>query len=146
MTRPMRAVQHEAAHVVVGCALGMRLERAWVRDPSTDPPPGMHPQDEGAVLWATSRSNLAYAVMCAAGIAWEHLTGGHPSVSAVDRRLVREHLRAPGVRADVRTAVACADALLRSRMALHARVSRLLAERDITGVDVQEIVERSAGG
>lgn len=141
MTRCLATAQHEAAHVVVGCALGMRLGRAWVRDSATAPPKGMRRDDEGAVIWATTRTDLAYAVMCAAGIAWEALAGD-PDVARFDRRLVREHLRRAGGRADVRTAVACAAALLEARMALHARVSRLLAERDITGADVAEIVER----
>ncbi len=121
---PLAVAQHEAAHVVVGVALGLRLRRA------TAQPSG---RDLGWAWFdgrARPRDVWAWALMYAAGIAWDEAVGDAPSPPDVAevRRLAPRSRRA---------CVAAAGALLAARGAAHARVTRALLEGDVTGADIE---------
>lgn len=134
MTRNPRTAAHEAAHVVVGCALGLRLDYARVLSVG------------GETQFLPPGSRLAFGLMYAAGCAWEAMRpGGLAAYARVDRRLAREQLRGYGVRADVRSAVTAARAILESRRELHHAVTDLLIVRDITGRDVRRLAAQLAG-
>lgn len=131
-TKLIRVAQHEAAHVVVGLALRLQLLRASAR-----PAPGFR----GYCEFAYSTRWQALAIMYAAGIAWEALPGGDIAVASVDRQLTQEALRRSGAtRADVRSSVTCASAILHTRSDAHAVITRMLIDGDITGKHVSRII------
>lgn len=116
---------HEAAHVVVGIALGLKLRHATAR-PS---------HIEGALGFAWFQSSghpAAHALMYAAGCAYERSVGG-VWLGTWDERYCREHL--PG-RGGFQAAVRAADAMLRGLHAEHVQVSLALRRRDIGPSDV----------
>ena len=138
--RPLDVCAHEAAHVVVGVALGLRLRRAVV---AREPLPGGR-VGLGWVQFAGGvRRRLAHAIMAAAGVAWERATGGRGDY--YDRRYARE-LVASGH--DLESCVVAASALLATRGAAHAAVTRALLERDLGPRDIEAIArgEIVAGG
>jgi hypothetical protein len=135
---PLFTAQHEAAHVVVGVALGLKLREALI---------GLS-WNEGAQIYGytwfpagTVRDREALACMYAAGPAYERLLGRPPAQielqCSVDFQRLRE-LRV-GVRG-VETFIRAASALLESRSTVHARVTRALLEHTkIRGVDVEAL-------
>ncbi len=128
--RPLEIAQHEAAHVVVGVALGLRLREAVLR---VEALPGGW-EGHGYVLFRGvhgGRQREALALMYAAGCAWEEAVGG--GLSEGDERLCRGLVTsARGVRVCVRAA----GAMLAGLGAAHARVTRALLERDLTARDI----------
>lgn len=132
MTRSLRTAQHEAAHVVVGCALGLRLRHARVHSGGE--------RTGGETQFDHAARPLAFAIMYAAGLAWERMTDGDLRHARYDARYARAELASPGRRTDLESAVVAADAILRSRAGEHARVTRMLATRDITHRDVARLV------
>lgn len=129
MTRSLQDAQHEAAHVVVGVALGLRLLRATlgarvVRGEA----------ESGSTEWVYPWPKEAGLIMTAAGVAWERRRGDleHAGWDLRD-------LRRAGVRGQARLVALerAAWAVLMSRPGAFARVTRLLAERDITARDVR---------
>jgi hypothetical protein len=126
-------VQHEAAHVTVGVALGLRLHSAavmrWVDDDGTV---------AAGWTWFPEGSREALALMYASGVAWERATGGRRYESG-DSRCLRELIGTS--RQGFEACVTAAGALLESRAVAHARVTRVLLERDITHEDVQAIAQ-----
>lgn len=134
--RDFDTAQHEAAHVVVGCALGLRLRAAVVRwhqdrdDPSTW---------LGGYAWFhghETRDRAALALMLAAGIAWERAIRGKPRVRGADAEALRGYC---GSRREYEAYITAAGAMLAGRQAAHARVTRALLDRDITGADIAAI-------
>lgn len=126
MTRSLEDAQHEAAHLVVGVAVGMRLIEAVLR------PRG----DDLGYTWFYAGTSLQENLMSAAGIAWERQVG-----DLVHARGDFACLRAKGVRAyrTIRALEVAAWAILRERAGAHVLVTRALLERDLTGRDVARL-------
>lgn len=132
--RTLAVAQHEAAHVVVGVALGLRLGRASAL-------PWAKGGDEGdGYCWfplPPNRRAWADAVMGAAGVAWERAVA--PCAADADGRQSAdwaELLDATPSRHDAETCVRAAAALLAGLGAAHARVTRALLERDLGPDDI----------
>lgn len=132
--RDLATAQHEAAHVVVGIALGLRLVAARL-DPAD------HPDWEG-YAHLEGECSLAHAIVAAAGLAWERRVTGNLDGAAYDLRNLRRlyGCRGKGAKAKIRTLERAAWAILEARGAQHARLSRILAERDLTGADIRALV------
>ena len=130
-TRDLATAQHEAAHVVVALTLGLRVTRAVVG--------GEDARYSGwTALLGRDDDPMAWAVTHAAGIAYEAVAQGLTYrralvLSVVDYDILHA-VELVGGRA-LRTCVRSADAILHSRAREHARIARVLADRDITGAD-----------
>lgn len=124
--RPLDVAQHEAAHVVVGVALGLRLGRAVV-GPAT-----LGTEELAGWCWfpaaQSKRRRETGAIMYAAGVAWDRSIGAPKASSSIDLRRVRE--LASG-KHGVETYVTAAAAILAGRTAAHALVTRALLEHDL---------------
>jgi hypothetical protein len=135
--RDLATAQHEAAHVVVGVALGLRLRAASVgrtRDPD-------HGWIEGWALFDQRGAHDAWAIMLAAGVYYEDRRGT-PSCAEIDRvALVKMCMRNAN---RARAYVIAAGAILESRRAAWDAVTRALLERDITGADVERLARGEA--
>jgi hypothetical protein len=127
-----RTAEHEAAHLVVGCALGLKLRRATVLPGTTDPK-----LDGYAWFHGPMRAHAAFGVMYAAGIYWESRAGGDPEDARYDKVHARACFKSA---ADVRTAARLAGEILTARRGVLARVARELLDRDLTAKDVQSLV------
>jgi hypothetical protein len=122
-SRSLVVAQHEAAHIVVGVALGLRLSSAKLSP--VDAPGWL-----GYALFPRA-SGLPWAVVLAAGVAWDRALGGR---SDGDLALLRRlGFRRPR---DVHALEVCAAGLLATRGEAHGRVTRALLERDLTGADI----------
>jgi hypothetical protein len=125
--RSLADAQHEAAHVVVGVALGLRLCEARLT-----------PADPEILAYALFAPGPCEAerIMYAAGVAWER-HAGDLAHAAGDL----EALRRGGVRgnARLRALERAAWAVLVSRPGAHASVTRALLERDLTAADVRRL-------
>ena len=132
--RDLETAQHEAAHVVVGARLGLRLEIA-----SLGPWPGCRKTspDAHALGYASffekRGDGTAQAIMLAAGVAWDRALGYDPWHSTFDWQECRKIVR--GVQS-VEACVTAAAAMIARLGTFHARVTRALLERDITGADL----------
>jgi hypothetical protein len=124
--------QHEAAHIVVGVALGLRLRRAYLCDRKigryeylgwTEWEPKPWPREAGLI-------------MTAAGLAWERACG-----DLVHARSDTAELRRAGVRGNARVRVLerAAWAILAGRPALHVRLTRALLEGEVTGAAIRAL-------
>ena len=122
--------EHEAAHVVVGLALGLRLKRATIQPA----PYGRTGISIGLAWFAHDKRYLAVATMFAAGVAWDRRTGHD---SSADYELALGTLKR---RADVETSVRIAREMLDSRRRVHARIASELCDRDLTAQDVEALV------
>lgn len=129
--RPLDVAQHEAAHVVVGAALGLRLQRAaigrWQRDPN-------------AVGYAWfldgTGDREAQAMMLAAGVVWDRGLRYPKYGYSYDAREARRLCSgSTGYKAILRASAT----LLSHLMPLHRRVTRALLERDIRHGDLMGI-------
>lgn len=128
--RSLAVAQHEAAHVVVGVALGLKLGRASALPWGDAEGYCWFPLPPGRRTWAD-------AVTGAAGVAWERAVA--PSVA--DAEGVQCHdwaelLAAVPSRHDAETCVRAAAALLTTLGGAHARVTRALLERDLGPDDI----------
>jgi len=126
VTRPLSIAQHEASHVVVGVRLGLRLKRA-----TAAPSGGLL-----GYAWFPRGHAHALALMYAAGVAWERECGTATWLAEGDVKLVRQY--APG-RGGLATCVRAAGAMLAALGGPHARVTRALLERDLTGADLEAL-------
>lgn len=130
MTRDHATAAHEAAHVVVGVALGLRLRLATVGH-STH---ARGPQLAGYADFYEKRGDgIAQAIMLAAGIAWDRGLRYDPWYTSIDREECFKIVRG---RQSVEACVAAAAAMLAARKRVHARVTAALLERDLTHDDV----------
>lgn len=130
-SRPLDVAQHEAAHVVVGVALGLSLCRAvleqtnlgngWVR--------------YGYVWFDWRGPAEGIAMAAAAGIAWDYASGVEPYAHG-DRQVMRHvSIRPRGIPVYVRAA----GAILAQLGAIHGKVTRALLDHDLTGAHVQAL-------
>lgn len=119
------AAEHEAAHVVVGLALGLRLRKATV-EPSV-----LNGERVGGYTWfSVGRRRLAFGVMVCAGIAWEGASEPHePSFAAGDWDLAREYLKSES---SILDGVRLAREVLNNRRRLHRQVTLWLLDQDLT--------------
>jgi hypothetical protein len=131
--RDLADAEHEAAHIVVGVTLGLRLRYARLYKAEHD----AEHWELGATLFADSRSQLSQAIMHAAGIAWERRRGGRADYATADRATVLGLLKTP---ADVRAATQVAREILRTRRRIHERVARELWQRDLSHRDIRSLV------
>jgi hypothetical protein len=123
--------QHEAAHVVVGVALGLRLIRVSLGEEKV----GRHTYI-GTTEWHPRPWPAeAQRIMSAAGVAWER-RGGDLAHAAGDLAMLRRE-RVVGSR--LVAVERAAWAVLETRMGLHTRVARALLEHDLTGRDVSRM-------
>lgn len=125
--RNLSVAQHEAAHVVVGVALGLRM-RAAVLEPAR---PGFTQSGYAWFPTGARRKREALALMYAAGVAWDRAVGDR--FTATDTRLVRAYVSG---RHGVESCVRAAAAMLAGLGPAHARVTRALLERDLSGADI----------
>lgn len=130
--RDLETAQHEAAHLVVGVALGLRLRRAVV-EPAPRPDWTAPGYCWFPVRGYTLRKRSALALMYAAGMAWE-AGFGRPSIT--DARLCRQLVTS---RQDVYALEKAARAMLIELAPVHKQVTRALLDRDLTGVDVARL-------
>lgn len=123
---------HEAAHVVVGLALGLRLKRATIR-----------PSARGRELllgyahFYSDRKYLAQAIMLCAGAVWDRRNGFEPDATP-GGDLGQAHKLV--TRADVLTCLQIAGEILDGRRRAHARLASELCDRDLTTADVEALV------
>lgn len=130
MARTIADAQHEAAHVVVGVSLGLTLSHAS----ASNQPNG----DLGAtVFWADVNDRMAVLMMYAAGLAWERRVGDVQHALG-DVAI----LRSKGVRTTraLQILERAAWAILETRGALHARITRALLEDDLDHAEVMRAV------
>jgi hypothetical protein len=124
---PLGYAQHEAAHVVVGVAVGLRLRRATLQ----------RHQDYGAYaeFWEGAREGML--LMFAAGVAWERRCG-----DLGDARFDLQEIRRMRVKgnARIRALEVGAWAILAGRAGAHARVTRALLEGDLTAREIARMV------
>lgn len=123
--RDLSTAQHEAAHVVVGVALGLRLRAAVVGTLGEDA--------EGYAAFDSRGPVDAFALMLAAGVYYEQRRGC-PASAGYDRAELRA--LCDGKASRVRVYVIAAGAILESRRAAWEKVTAALLERDITGADI----------
>ena len=130
--RDLAAIQHEACHIVVGIALGLRLRKAVISKGV------LEGQNIAGYSWFTSHgSALAHAIMCAAGVVWER---AHGRESPIDYRHMLEELNVKGdVDGEVRTCLRLAQILLKNHGTAHKRVTMALLEKDLTDRDIRAI-------
>lgn len=132
MARSLAVAQHEAAHVVVGVALGLRLREAVIGDACLRR--GAKRILVGGYTWFPGAKRVKWALTLAAGIAWDQSLGDEPSRGDV------AWLGRLGYRASSVDALSfAAGAILETRGAAHARVTRALLSRDLKGADIAAI-------
>lgn len=130
--RRFDVAQHEAAHIVAGQAVGLRVRRAILGDEPCHGTWRMY----GAV-WFNDRTATPtqLAIAIAAGCAWDR---GMHEESEGDFRLLRTMRH---TRKEIDALVVAASAILSGRMAIHQRCARALYERDLDAGDILRIVE-----
>ncbi len=124
--------EHEAAHLTVGLALGLRLRKATIV-------PSAHKRGIlcGYVWFYSERKYLAQAIMLCAGVVWDRKAGFTPDdTTAGDLHQAKQLVS----RADVPTCLKLAEEILDSRRRVHARIASELCDRDLSGADVEALV------
>lgn len=128
MARVVSDAQHEAAHVTVGVALGLRLISATALD--SDDALGT------TVFWIGPHDRYAYMLMLAAGLAWERRCGD--AVHALSDVATLRGLGIKTTRA-VQIVDRAAWALLETRAGIHAKVTRALLDGDLDSKSVRAL-------
>jgi len=129
--RSLADAQHEAAHAVVGIALGLRLFKIAIY------PDAKIGEDGGETVWyADPWHREAVILMYAAGVVWERRICGKRRHASLDVAELRR-LRVTGKR--LTACERAAWAVLSERHALHTRIVRALVERDLTAADVRHV-------
>jgi hypothetical protein len=123
--RDLADAQHEAAHVVVGVALGAKVSRVTLAGGG---------DVLGCVDYLAPRE--AELLLLAAGVVWERRVGDleHASYDLAALRRLRVYGQARLVALE-----RAAWAVLSGAAGLHARVTRALLERDLTARDVARL-------
>ncbi len=129
--RSLYTAQHEAAHVVVGAAFGLKLCKAVLK--STDLGNGW--MRRGFVWFDWRGTAEALAMMAAAGIAWDKAMGHKPYPGGDFKMLKHLSIRPRGIPVYVKAA----GAMLTQLGPIHSSVTRALLERDLTGVDIETL-------
>jgi hypothetical protein len=127
--RPYGIVAHEAAHVVVGVALGLRLHSAVVKRWYAGA------RLAGGWTWFPRARRVQDALIVAAGVAWSQAT--RDGLGALDVGALWRVTRKTTANFDAY--VLAAGAILESRALAHARVIRALLEHDLTHADVERL-------
>lgn len=129
MIRDLHTTQHEAAHVVVGVALGLRLRKAVV---------GKAPRPNWSApgyAWFTNHgSDYAHAIMYAAGVAWERAM--HNGASPADAQLCLELVKSED---ELKTCVRVAQVMLAGLGRAHRAVTKALLEQDLNSKHIAAI-------
>jgi hypothetical protein len=134
MRDSLAIAQHEAAHVVVGAALGLRLRHVTIVETKRD---GIL-LDGCAVFDGRCGSVEAWALMFAAGLVWERKQGD-VGYAWIDRA----RMRAQGAHTDAAVFAYehAAWCVLMRAADTHARVTRaLLSEHELTRADLAEML------
>lgn len=120
MARVIADAQHEAAHVVVGASLGLKLVSATALD---------GPDTLGlTTFYVGPHDRYADLLWTAAGLAWERRCG-----DAIHALGDVKSLRSMGVKTTrgLQVLERAAWAILETRAGMHARVTRALLEGDL---------------
>ena len=120
MSRRADVAEHEAAHVVVGMALGLPFRAAKV---------GHEVWKDFEILgytWFGGRCKVAHGVLACAGIVWERKFGRNRVHASADRQNARGYLGS-----GVRTGCKLANEILVTRTEILGRVARELCDRDL---------------
>lgn len=136
MSRALDMAQHEAAHVVVGVALGLRLRKAALGHAGFDIPG--YATMGYSLFTVPRRKSTAWAITLAAGIAFERRLGDAYKTWRADYALLRKDGHSAHA---ISALVVAADAILETRRQVHARVTRALLQRDLTGADIEAIAK-----
>ena len=115
MLSSLDAAQHEAAHVVVGVALKLRLKLATIQTPE--------PEWDG-FTWFPNAVGCAGALMYAAGIYWSRKVS-LPWHAAGDLDILKSLGHSA---ADIKALSLAAGAILNDRLEAHALVTRALIQ------------------
>lgn len=130
MTRRYDVAAHEAAHIVVGVATGLRVRRAVLGD---EPNHGDW-RTYGAVWFYDRHAPVAaLSLAYAAGCAWDRMLGEE---SEGDFDLLRKMRY---TRREIDALVVASSAILSGRMPIHRRVTAALYERDLDARDVARL-------
>jgi hypothetical protein len=120
--RRLDVAQHEAAHVVVGVAVGLKMRTARLNGGG----------DSFGDVWFPEAFGVQGALMYAAGAAWEKATPsgyGHEH----DLRAIRTlGFRGPALN----SLLLAAGDMLAARGPIHRRVTQALLEKDLSGHDI----------
>ncbi len=128
---PHDVAAHEAAHVVVGLAVGLSLKYVLIATPGNEA--------AGLTLWNSDGSDIGYAIQYAAGVVWDEMS--LQGYSRDDARLCRKHV---DYQADVNVCKRVAKALLLSRKVAHQLITKALLAADhyrLTGADVRNLIK-----
>lgn len=135
--RRFEVAQHEAAHVVVGLAVGLRVRRAVLHET-----PNHGTWSEYGAVWFNDRhaTPTQLAIAIAAGRAWDRLVAAPPPRGMVwvdgDGDLLR---KMNYTRNEIEALTTAAAAILAGRMTTHRRVSDALHEHDLTRHDLERL-------
>lgn len=130
--RSYTVAQHEAAHLVIGVRLGLKLREAVLGE---EPFPGRPGWLRLGYVWFERgpRKTTARALTYAAGVAWDRSRGHAVPERVGDMQLLRQCVRSVH---DVESTVAAATAMLSDLREAHELCTRALLERDLRGADV----------
>ncbi len=128
----LATAEHEAAHLVVGLALGLKLKRAFVRRAD------LNGVAVDGLVWFSgfARRKLAQGVMACAGIAYERRIK-RVGFTWYDEKFARECFSS---RSDLETGVRLAREILDCRRRAHTRLAVELCDRDLTARDIAALV------
>jgi hypothetical protein len=139
--RDLDVAQHEAAHVVVGCALGLTFRRAMIGTHAGT----INPRETwDGETWFLERpgDDIGHAIMAAAGVTWDQRMHGHVlDVPESDLWYVRRYAR--GSRRRVESCIRAAATILEARAGVHRRVTRALMDQDLTPAGLRALIERT---
>lgn len=125
--------EHEAAHVIVGLALGLKLRKATI-EPSV-----LNGHVAAGYSWFyVGRKYMAFGIMACAGIAWERRRGRNATAIAGDLEIAQQVWDCR--RSEIETGVKLAREIIEGRRRLHARVASELCDRDLSPADVEALV------
>jgi hypothetical protein len=137
--RDFFVAQHEAAHIVVGLTVGLRVRRAVLHET-----PAHGTFTEYGAVWFNDRhaSATQQGLAFAAGSAWDRCVAAPrpKGYDWVDGDA--DVLRAMGyTRKEIGALVTASLAILTARMPVHARVARALYDRDLQAADVARLMQ-----
>lgn len=122
---------HEAAHIVVGCALGMR-----VRSATAEPSFRANGQRVLGLVSFCNADPEALAIMFAAGVMWERRFGDIDTAWG-DLAMLRQMRISASAR--LRTLETCAWEILRQRLAIHTTVASALRRGPLRHREIQRL-------
>lgn len=136
--RDFAVAQHEAAHIVVGLAVGLRVRRAYLCEL-----PAHGTTHEYGAVWFNDRHATAtqLALAYAAGCAWDRCIAA-PTPKGMtwvdgDAEILRDMGHS---RREIEALTIAASAMLGARMTVHRRVADALHERDLVAADFPALI------